>query len=62
MSLRGSPARVQAVSVSVASVLQTVAGKMIFAHLRDNGDEMDQIDRNVRNYGPRPRRGGGRVH
>jgi uncharacterized protein YacL len=52
----------ETVSVSVASVLQTVAGKMIFAHLRDNGDELDQIDRNVRNYGPRPRRGGGRVH
>lgn len=48
------------VGVSVSSVLQTVAGKMIFASLRGNGEEEDNsIDRNVRSYtGSRPRRGG----
>jgi len=50
------------IGVSVQSVLQTVAGKMIFAAMRGTGDEEESaIDRNVRSYtSPRPRRGGGR--
>jgi uncharacterized protein YacL len=54
----------ETLTVSVLSVLQTVAGKMIFATLRDQGEELEQIDRNMRSYsgGPRQRRGGGRVH
>jgi uncharacterized protein YacL len=52
------------VGVTVASVLQTVAGKMIFANLRGVLDEEEEMmDRNVRSYtGNRPRRGGGRLH
>jgi uncharacterized protein YacL len=52
------------VGVTVASVLQTVAGKMIFANLRGVLDEEEELmDRNVRSYsGNRPRRGGGRLH
>jgi len=44
--------------VTVASVLQTVAGKMIFANLKSNQEQEDAIiDRNVRNYSNfRPRR------
>jgi uncharacterized protein YacL len=49
--------------VSVSSVLQTVAGKMIFAAMRGAADEEENsIDRNVRSYtGTRPRRGPGRL-
>jgi uncharacterized protein YacL len=45
-------------TVIVSSVLQTVAGKMIFAQLKGVADEeADLIDRNVRSYsGPRPGR------
>jgi uncharacterized protein YacL len=50
-------------TVNVLSVLQTVAGKMIFATVRGQGEEEDgAIPPGVRSYaGPRPRRGGGRV-
>lgn len=56
------------VEVVVTSVLQTVAGKMIFGNLREEADEEQEImDRNLRHYGPGnrdPRRrgpgGGGR--
>jgi hypothetical protein len=45
------------VDVLVSSVLQTQAGKMIFAHLRlDDDQEDDSLDRGVRAYtrrGPR---------
>jgi uncharacterized protein YacL len=49
----------EAVAVSVGSVLQTVAGKMIFGHLRDEQDaEEELLGRTVRSYsGQRPRRG-----
>jgi uncharacterized protein YacL len=48
----------ETVEVIVASVLQTVAGKMIFANIKSLQEEEDEIiDRNVRNYsGFRPRR------
>jgi len=48
----------ETLEVVVASVLQTVAGKMIFGNLKSFQDEEDElIDRNVRNYsGFRPRR------
>ncbi len=48
----------ETVDVIVTSVLQTVAGKMIFANLKTEQDEEDDlIDRNVRNYsGFRPRK------
>jgi uncharacterized protein YacL len=47
------------VSVSVTSVLQTVAGKMIFAALKSVVDEEQELlDRNVRSYTPPPRQGG----
>lgn len=43
--------------VVVSSVLQTQAGKMIFAHLGEERDEEDDLDRNVRAYtSRRPRR------
>jgi len=44
--------------VIVTSVLQTIAGKMIFANLKTIQDEQDKlIDRNVRNYSSfRPRK------
>jgi len=47
------------VTVTVASVLQTVAGKFIFGNLKGPAEEEDDmIDRNVRSYtGSRPRRG-----
>jgi uncharacterized protein YacL len=51
------------VVITVASVLQTVAGKMIFGNLKGPADEEDEVnDRNVRSYTSRggPRRGGGR--
>jgi hypothetical protein len=39
------------VSVIVASVLQTVAGKMIFANLKGVMDEAAELmDRNIRSY------------
>ncbi len=46
------------VDVVVTSVLQTVAGKMIFANIKAAQEQEDQIiDRNVRNYsGFRPRK------
>jgi uncharacterized protein YacL len=48
------------VGVVVSSVLQTVAGKMIFGQLREVADqEQDLVDRNLRNYyrdRDRPRR------
>jgi uncharacterized protein YacL len=45
----------EAVAVTVGSVLQTTAGKMIFGHLRDEQEGEDEmIGRNVRSYaGPR---------
>lgn len=48
----------ETVEVVVASVLQTVAGKMIFSNLRDVADEEEELmDRNLRSYyrdrGPR---------
>ena len=48
----------QTVEVVVTSVLQTVAGKMIFANIKSAQEEEDQlIDRNIRNYsGFRPRK------
>lgn len=48
----------ETVDVIVTSVLQTVAGKMIFANLKTEQDQEDDlIDRNVRNYsGFRPRK------
>jgi uncharacterized protein YacL len=49
------------VVITVASVLQTVAGKMIFGNLKGPADEEDEVnDRNVRSYTSRggPRRGG----
>jgi uncharacterized protein YacL len=48
----------ETLDVVVASVLQTVAGKMIFANLKAVQEEEDNlIDRNVRNYsGFRPRK------
>ena len=48
----------ETLDVVVASVLQTVAGKMIFANLKAVQEEEDNlIDRNVRNYsGVRPRK------
>jgi uncharacterized protein YacL len=47
------------VMITVGSVLQTVAGKMIFGNLKGPADEEDEvIDRNVRSYtGGRSRRG-----
>lgn len=50
-------------TVNVASVLQTVAGKMIFANLRGQAEEEEgMINQNVRSYtGSRQRRGGGRA-
>jgi hypothetical protein len=37
--------------VIVASVLQTVAGKMIFSNLKDVAEaEEEAMDRNLRNY------------
>jgi uncharacterized protein YacL len=54
------------VVITVASVLQTVAGKMIFGNLKGPADEEDEVnDRNVRSYtgrGGGPRRSGGRFH
>lgn len=49
----------ETVEVTVNSVLQTVAGKMIFGNLREDQDaEDDLMGRNLRNYGAsRPRRG-----
>lgn len=48
----------ETVDCTVTSVLQTVAGKMIFANLKQVQEEEDDlIDRNVRNYsGFRPRK------
>ncbi len=47
----------ETVDVLVSSVLQTQAGKMIFAHLQDERDEEDDVDRSVRAYtSRRPRR------
>jgi len=51
----------ETVDVAVTSVLQTVAGKMIFSNLREHADEeQDLMDRNLRSYyrdrGPRDRR------
>jgi uncharacterized protein YacL len=46
----------ESVDVLVSSVLQTQAGKMIFAHLREDEGESDEADRGVRPYtrsGPR---------
>lgn len=46
----------ETVDVLVSSVLQTQAGKMIFAHLRDDESEAKEVDRGVRPYtrgGPR---------
>jgi uncharacterized protein YacL len=41
----------ETVDVSVASVLQTVAGKMIFSNLKDVAEaEEEAMDRNLRNY------------
>jgi uncharacterized protein YacL len=52
----------ETVDVVVASVLQTVAGKMIFGQLRDVADEEeDLMDRNLRSYYRGGRRGG-RTH
>jgi uncharacterized protein YacL len=47
----------ESVSVSVGSVLQTVAGKMIFGNVREEGDaEEELLGRTVRSYsGPRSR-------
>jgi uncharacterized protein YacL len=50
----------ETVSVTVASVLQTVAGKMIFSKLRDMVDEEEELmERNLRTYGRGSRRGPG---
>ena len=51
----------ETVPAVVTSVLQTVAGKMIFANLKEVADQEEElIDRNLRNYyGGRGRRGGG---
>lgn len=48
----------ETLDVIVTSVLQTVAGKMIFANIKSDQEEEDQlIDRNVRNYSSfRPRK------
>lgn len=48
----------ESVSVTVGSVLQTVAGKMIFGHPREDFDgDGEGMGRTVRSYsGPRPRR------
>jgi uncharacterized protein YacL len=48
----------ESVAVTVGSVLQTVAGKMIFGHLREEADaEEELLGRTARAYGPgRPRR------
>lgn len=48
----------ETLEVMVTSVLQTVAGKMIFANMKSVQEEEDQIiDRNVRNYSSfRPRK------
>jgi len=41
----------ETVAVTVASVLQTVAGKMIFGSLKDAADEEEELmDRNLRSY------------
>jgi uncharacterized protein YacL len=41
----------ETVNVIVASVLQTVAGKMIFANLKDVAEEAAELlDRNIRSY------------
>jgi len=50
----------ETVEVAVSSVLQTVAGKMIFTNLKDVADQEDELmDRNLRTYyrGPRRQRG-----
>jgi uncharacterized protein YacL len=56
----------ETVDVVVTSVLQTVAGKMIFGNLKEVADEEQELmDRNLRNYyrgGGGGRRGGGRQH
>jgi uncharacterized protein YacL len=47
----------ETVDVLVSSVLQTQAGKMIFAHLQGEHDEENDVDRSVRAYtSRRPRR------
>jgi hypothetical protein len=49
----------ETVDVIVGSVLQTVAGKMIFSSLREAAEEEEELrDRNLRSYYPdrRPRR------
>jgi hypothetical protein len=47
--------------VVVASVLQTVAGKMIFSNLKRIAEEEDELmDRNLRTYYRGGRRGAGR--
>jgi len=55
----------ETVEVIVASVLQTVAGKMIFSNIRAAADEEEELmDRNLRSYyrGGRRPSGGGRGH
>ena len=44
----------ETVEVIVSSLLQTTAGKMIFAHLRDDDGGAD-YDRNIRPYTRGPR-------
>jgi uncharacterized protein YacL len=51
------------VVITVASVLQTVAGKMIFGNLKGPADEEDEMnDRNVRSYTGRGGSRRGRYH
>jgi uncharacterized protein YacL len=51
----------ETVDVAVSSVLQTVAGKMIFAELKDSSlTEGDVMERNLRSYSRGQRRTGGR--
>jgi len=53
----------ETVSVVVASVLQTVAGKMIFSNIKDVADEEDALmDRNLRSYYNRNPRRSNRGH
>ncbi len=57
----GRPHVGETVTVTVTSVLQTVAGKMIFSSLKEVADrEQEQLDRNLQNYYRGDRGGGGR--
>jgi uncharacterized protein YacL len=56
--VEGAKRRVgETLDVIVTSVLQTAAGKMIFANIDEGQEEEDSIERSVRSYtGSRPRR------